>query len=90
MRRAYGMGWEEHMDGKSVWPSLKNIMCHSLPLATITSFHLQLHLPSPGRQLSFHPDVRVITSTDGWLVHSALEMQLDTGPPLLLLPRVLL
>lgn len=32
--------------------------------------------------------MRVITSTDGWLVHSALEMQLDTGLPLLLLPRV--
>ena len=75
------LGRKSIWDGKSIWmgnmlwPSLENIICHSLPLATTTSFHLQLYLPSPGGQLrSPQP---VITPTDVWLAHRTLEMQLD-------------
>lgn len=46
MKRAYGIGWEEHMDGTMLWPSLENIICHSLPLASTVSFHFQVPISS--------------------------------------------
>lgn len=45
MGRAYGMG-------NTLWPSLENIICHGLSLATTLPL-LQLHIPSPIRQPSF-------------------------------------